>query len=364
MAPRKGETDEQKINRMYMNASAAISRAQFKQVVAALKEHPRHIPAVHRQLATLGALGAAASTAAKSAKESPAKLALCDDDGDDADMGPQTKQGDTDASPAPGGSTGSDQKPALVFDRNTSRVEHLSPTHLEVALSLVEPASMSRANLKRIVKRGCRDHNRKVILRYWEYLTGEGPAMPLAKGGDKSWGAFIENAKLLNEARGRRLSDAVLPIDWYEQGLYNFNIVSDGELELTKKTADGVLKRSFLVPKGALEFSIEQNWSDNGAVLAQLNGPLMQPLGILFAQEPSSSLAAPNAARRPSAGPNIRINSTRPASAATSSSRAGAKHRRTGCGDTVNFSIDPSTLQQVIDSAGLQLNFAPEFRTT
>lgn len=362
MAPRKGETDEQKIHRMYKNASEAISRAQFRQIVAALKEHPRHILALHRQLSTLGAFGDAAGAATSSATEPPAKLALCDSDAPARTDGDDEQSTDA-ADLAPTSSSHTGTKPAFVFDRNTTRVEHFSPTHLEVALSLLEPASLSKENLKKVVKKGCRDYNRKVLQRYWEYLTGEGPAMPLAKDGTKSWDSFIANAKVMNETRGRRLSDAVLPTDWYEQGLNSFALARDGELELKKKTADGVLSMNFPVPKGACEFNIEQNWRENGAVLTQVNGPLMQPLGILFAQA-STPGASAGAAKRPAGGPpSIRITAKRPPASGPRST--GAKRGRgADSSSDVNLSIDASALQNVMDSAGLQLNFSPRFRSS
>lgn len=152
-------------------------------------------------------------------------------------------------------------------------------------------------------------------------------------------------------------------VDWYSDGLYGFSIVKEGELELTKKTADGELTMNFPVPKGALEFVIEQNWRENGAVLTQVNGPLMQPLGILFAQVAAPTLGS-GAGGRPAGGkPNIRTHSKRPCAQPTSGSSE--KRRRTAAhGSDVSFSIDSSTLQSVIDPAGLQLNFTPKFRAT
>lgn len=56
MAPRKGETDDDRITRMCQKASQTIPKAQMKHILAALKEHPQHIPTAHRQLTTLGAI--------------------------------------------------------------------------------------------------------------------------------------------------------------------------------------------------------------------------------------------------------------------------------------------------------------------
>lgn len=358
MAPRKGETAEEKINRMYQNASQAISRAQYKEVMTALKSHPQHIPAVHRQLATSGALpGGSKSPSKGPSAEDVDRLALCDSLGSTkgAACNPSTAD-TTEADDTPADSTGgTDSKATFCFDRNTSRVEHLSPTHLQVALTSLEPASLSKANLSKIKKRGCRDFNKNTLLRYWEYMTGQGPAMPLAKDGNKTWDAFLASARDSNDARGRRLSDTVLPIDWYERGLYNFSLVREGELELTKKTRRGIMKTSFPIPKSALEFRIEQNWSEAGAVLTQVNGPMVQPLAVLFLQ-PSAEQDADVGSASSSNAPGRRVTYKR--SAPGAEQQASSKKRATTGQTTIT--IDTSSLEKLVKKTDLQLKFNPK----
>ena len=165
MAPRKGETAEEKITRMYHAASTAITKAQYKAVCTALKDHPQHIPAVHRQLVTLGALEAPEHSPRQASPTPQTTLpAICDDEAT-ADT-PTKGNADTGATmDGQADSTGGTQEDTstFVFDKNLSRVEHLFPTHLESALSLVEPAALSKENLKKIMKKGCREFVAKRI---------------------------------------------------------------------------------------------------------------------------------------------------------------------------------------------------------
>ena len=364
MAPRKGETAEEKITRMYHAASTAITKAQYKAVCTALKDHPQHIPAVHRQLVTLGALQAPEHSPRQASPTPQTTLpAICDDEAT-ADT-PTKGNADTGATmDGQADSTGGTQEDTstFVFDKNLSRVEHLFPTHLESALSLVEPAALSKENLKKILKKGCREFNRKELQKLWEYMTGESPSMPLSKDGNKTWDAFVANGKLQNMARGRRLADVVLPIDWYTAGLFNFDLVSEGVLQLTRKGKD-YETLELPVPKNAMEFRIEQNWSENGAVLIQVNGPLVQPLATLFRS--ASHLTAQQPA--PSIGPTRIVGKRSAPSSGDTGFNASAKKADMGeaksSDDTMHITIDAKTWKRVLKQPEIQLKFNPKAKT-
>lgn len=246
MAPRKGETDEDRITRMYQNASQAISKAQMKQMLAALKEHPQHIPTVHRQLTTLGAIKGGKTTAACAAA-SPGKSGACPAI-EDGCVDTPVKDNIPCDDELQGSSGGTEEKPLYAFDKNTTRVEQLPATYLEAALTALEPAFLSKANLRNIMKKGCRDYNQKLLLRYWEFATGMAPSMPLTVNGTKSWDAFVSHGRQQNMMRQRRLSDLVLPVDFYSDGVYHIDLATRGCLTITRKKRgrhpEGAVQRS------------------------------------------------------------------------------------------------------------------------
>lgn len=364
MAPRKGETDDDRITRMYQNASQAIKKAQMKQILTALKDHPQHIPTVHRQLTTLGAIKGTTSSSSCPAAASPTKddaigILPAIEDGI-AETPVKENQCDEELQGSTGG-TG--EKPQYIFDKNTTRVEQLPATYLEAALTALEPASLSKANLRKILKRGCRDYNQKLLLKYWEFATGMAPSMPLTINGNTSWDSFVSHGRVQNSRRQRRLSDLVLPVDFYSDGVYSFDLAKKGYLTISRKGDGGVQQVQFGVPACALDFQIESNWSENAAVLVQVGGPLVQPLSAIFG---ASDISAPSHdADGEGTERLVRIRGKRPApipmglaSSFSCESRLSKRNEASGSGEA-HITINDKAMQ-LAKKTRAQLEFVPK----
>lgn len=361
MAPRKGETDDDRIIRMYQNASQAINKTQMKQILAALKEHPQHIPTVHRQLTTLGAIKGTTSSSNSHAAASPTKddaigIFPAIEDGT-AETPVKENQGDDELQ---GSTGGTEEKPQYIFDKNTTRVEQLPATYLEAALAALGPASLSKANLRNILKRGCRDYNQKLLLKYWEFATGMAPSMPLTINGNKSWDSFVSHGRMQNSRRQRRLSDLVLPVDFYSDGVYSFDLAKKGYLAISRKGDCGFQQVQFSVRACALDFQIESNWSENAVVLVQVGGPLVSAIfGASDISAPSHDADGDGAER------SVRIRGKRAApipmglaSSFSCESRPSKRNDASGNGEA-HITINDKAMQ-LAKTTRAQLDFVPK----
>ena len=152
-----------------------------------------------------------------------------------------------------------------------TRIDTLSVSIMQYFLSTMEPISMSMHHLRALVQRGQRQlskiHHQKLL----ECATGLPP----------SWsptGALRDKEKCLkylchrNLQRGRRLQSVALPPNWEVDGIYSFEILDNGSINLRHKYT----KQSIVLPehltenvKDKTKLQIQANFSEASARLTE-----------------------------------------------------------------------------------------------
>ena len=152
MAPRKGETADQKAQRYNQRAQFFIHKARYERVFQALKASPHVLPDVERQLVDLGVMESSGPGGAGGVKvESKSSAGQVDET-----VGGASEPSEQKGSMGMAGAVGVDDE-KKAWDRNLTKIEHLGPSLLVEALQHAEPAAFSPGNIKSITKRGARN---------------------------------------------------------------------------------------------------------------------------------------------------------------------------------------------------------------
>lgn len=139
-------------------------------------------------------------------------------------------------------------------------------------LSVMEPAILSTANLRQITVRGQSLWNQQQHTRILEFLTGLPPSFGLA-GPYRQWTVLQNLCKDLNESRGRRGKDMVLPYDFEKSGNGLYCIVRRSAKEVTVE--HNFLKRGASIKicelpphKAHSDLYVSNNWSETRAAIS------------------------------------------------------------------------------------------------
>lgn len=238
---------KERAQKMQAKGMALSAKADYLLVTQVLKARPDLVQQAKDQFTAAGIIdiyGAIVESMLIPQHASPAKTEDADD-------------------PSSVGDENTDAMMEVILHRNFNQVMDIPPKYLKVVFHMLEPTSMSRYAIKALVKRGCKEPPKQVMAEYWEFMT-DCPGTRLL-GNMRKVGDIVEWAQGLNEKNGRRLRDAVLPLDWASQGFYSVSREAD-----TVKIFDRFFGKSVLLPvqmDGDPELSIVDNFSKFRATL-------------------------------------------------------------------------------------------------
>lgn len=212
MAPRKGETADQKAQRYNQQAALFLQKARYERVLKALKQRPDVLPDVERQLKDLKVLDEPGETL-----QSP----MIKRKQEDTEMTPMKGQEDEQCGDCGKADLNDDGKgeqdmavgvqctPAIHWDRNVTRCEQLPVAILKKALGAAEKSTFSVANIKSIVKKGAREPSQPFLVQCLEFVSNLDPNSTI-EFKYRQAEAFTTWVEELNIAIGRRARDLVL----------------------------------------------------------------------------------------------------------------------------------------------------------
>eukprot|EP00928_Gymnodinium_smaydae_P093860 TRINITY_DN781_c1_g1_i1.p1 TRINITY_DN781_c1_g1~~TRINITY_DN781_c1_g1_i1.p1 ORF type:complete len:217 (-),score=42.51 TRINITY_DN781_c1_g1_i1:312-872(-) len=178
MAPRKGETFEEREMKNTVRASVFRKKTLYNRVLAALKRRPDLLGDVER---TLEGLGAFEKTPAKSPRR--LKRRSSDESAVSTKDAPKEPKEETPAASSADGATSygvsecafkSENGPSetkVAWDRNVTTYGAVSVNLNSQALSAAEPAVFTPANLGVVVKRGGREAAQRRLAQFIELIA-------------------------------------------------------------------------------------------------------------------------------------------------------------------------------------------------
>ena len=134
-------------------------------------------------------------------------------------------------------------------------------------LQVVEPSSLSPANLRSMVIRGKMVSSKDEFDKLTEFATGWSKDAQLV-GAQRVWDILSQCLKNESEWRGRRCSSAILPIDWNKNGVYE-PLCMDGKtcVRIRKTGVAREIPAAKLPDIASDGMHIEHNHSETKAVL-------------------------------------------------------------------------------------------------
>lgn len=176
------------------------------------------------------------------------------------------------------GSTGGTPDCAFKLEKNVTRWELVPVVVLELLLRSMEPAVFTEVNVKCISRRGAREANQKLLMKYVELMTNFSPYANIPPGLRE--GALVKVCCDMNIQNGRRARDLVLPCNFAVDGFYRYEL-EDRELWITSPFLKTRVKVAGKYDPKTV-FTINENWSEMKAELHEEGGFFQQPLYILF----------------------------------------------------------------------------------
>ena len=137
-----------------------------------------------------------------------------------------------------------------VIDRRNSTLESLPVKDLKFLCSGLEKVSMSPFALKGLTQRGQRECSQRALCESIEFATGIDPRQGLDHRAWQSMEDLLAFLQELNEERGRRARDLVMPPQWPKNGTYKVES-RNGLIVVVNKFTGAV----FLLPAAMQGFS-------------------------------------------------------------------------------------------------------------
>lgn len=148
-----------------------------------------------------------------------------------------------------------------------------------------EKVAFSPAALGALVRRGQRDVNKESMLQVLEFCTGIQRHTHVSTKPDELPKLYAEMSSL-NESFGRRGRDLALPPDWKVAGVYGLrkhgsSIKIQHRFKNTERTVPAHVVQTYTFTK----LYIDQNWSDQSAMLKASGGLLNLSIALLWGSD-------------------------------------------------------------------------------
>eukprot|EP00971_Amphidinium_carterae_P348990 6490782-Amphidinium_carterae.3 len=265
------ETPDEKAMRLMLSGARTGTSSLHKRCVKAMLENPAVLPQVERLLKGLGLLNGGASGQSAEQSENPAKVARTSSasslEGDGTVISASVSGGDVECSTEASSTLGGDKQ----LGKNYATLQGCSVKLLEVILSTCEDISLSRNNLRGLIKPPARVPDKETCLEILEFITGHAVnvSIPPEYRSEQKLPLYMRS---LSEQLGNRGQALRLPPSWAQEGVY---LVSNREdayvLEHKFSGKQAVIPPEWVAdPPDAEQLMVDDNYSELNAKLLWL----------------------------------------------------------------------------------------------